>query len=251
VIAHAERRHPAAAAARRRARARAVRRRRAVAGLVLFAIVAALAWTLGDSPPAKHATKRPALTRLRSHRSPPASPSPGSLPQTHAYPSGTSRQFQALMAALWSGVVHDSLTLALPAFFPQGAYVQLKAIASASSDWTNRLVHDFGLDLGAAHALLGRGAARARLISVVVPSSYGHWIEPGVCYNRLGYYEMPNARVVYREAGQTRSLGIASMISWRGVWYVVHFGAILRASDVGTVDDPALGAGTSAYSSTC
>jgi hypothetical protein len=155
------------------------------------------------------------------------------------------------MAALWAGIVTNSLAAALPAFFPEAAYVQLKAIASASSDWTGRLVHDFSLDLASAHALLGPGAASARLVAVDVPESYGHWVVPGVCYNSLGYYEMPNARLVYREAGQIRSFGVASMISWRGVWYVVHLGAILRSTDTGMVDDPAIGPGASAYSATC
>ena len=155
------------------------------------------------------------------------------------------------MAALWAGVVHDSLAPALPAFFPKDAYVQLKAIASAGSDWTNRLVHDYRLDIHAAHSLLGRDAAGAKLLRVAVDSSYGHWIEPGVCYNSIGYYEMPNARVVYREDGQVRSFGIASMISWRGVWYVVHLGAVLRSTDSGEVDEPASGPGVSAYSGTC
>jgi len=155
------------------------------------------------------------------------------------------------MASLWAGVVHDSLAPALVAFFPKDAYVRLKAIASAGSDWTDRLVHDYGLDIAAAHALLGAGAAHARLIAVNVPSSYGHWIEPGVCYNSIGYYEMPNARVVYREDGRIRSFGIASMISWRGVWYVVHLGAVLRSTDSGEVDEPASGPGASAYSGTC
>jgi hypothetical protein len=155
------------------------------------------------------------------------------------------------MASLWSGVVRDSLAAAMPAFFPEGAYLQLKSISDASSDWTSRLVHDYGLDITAAHGLLGRDAARAHLVAVEIVASYGHWIQPGVCDNRLGYYEMPNARVVYRQDGQTRSFGIASMISWRGVWYVVHFGAILRATDSGMVDDPALGRGVSAYSGTC
>ncbi len=155
------------------------------------------------------------------------------------------------MASLWAGIVHDSLTQALAAFFPKDAYVQLKAIASAGSDWSDRLVHDFGLDIVAAHALLGRRAAHARLIAVNVPSSYGHWIQPRVCDNSIGYYEMPNARVVYREDGKIRSFSIASMISWRGVWYVVHLGAILRSTDSGMVDEPASGPGTSAYSGTC
>ncbi len=155
------------------------------------------------------------------------------------------------MASLWAGIVRDSLTPALAAFFPKDAYVQLKAIDSAGSDWTDRLVHDYRLDIVAAHALLGRDAPRARLVRVDVPSSYGHWIQPGVCYNGIGYYEMPGARVVYREDGQIRSFGIASMISWRGVWYVVHLGAILRSTDSGVVDDPSSGPGTSAYSGTC
>ncbi len=155
------------------------------------------------------------------------------------------------MASLWSGVVRGSLAPAMAAFFPRGAYVQLKAIVSAGSDWTDRLVHDYAIDIAAAHTLLGRGAAHASLIAVNVPSAYGHWIEPGVCYNSIGYYEMPNARMVYRLNGRVRSFGIASMISWRGVWYVVHLGAILRSGDSGEVDEPSSGPGSSVYSGTC
>jgi hypothetical protein len=248
-------------AQRARARRGAVRRRRGVAGLTLAAVLAlAILWLTGSSPApgpgagrqsARAAAPANSAGKSASSHARPATIAPGSLPQTNAYPSGTSTQFKVLMAALWSGVMHNSLTAAMPAFFPNGAYLQLKSIGNASSDWANRLVHDYGLDITAAHGLLGRHAARARLIAVEVTSSYGHWIQPGVCDNRLGYYEMPNARVVYSEDGQTRSFGIASMISWRGVWYVVHFGAILRASDTGMVDDPGVGRGVSAYSGTC
>jgi hypothetical protein len=181
----------------------------------------------------------------------PGRPSPGSLPQTHVYPSAQSPYFRSLMASLWAGIVRDSLVPAEAAFFPKGAYIQLKAIAGAGSDWSNRLVHDYRLDLAAAHALLGGDAAQAQLVAVDVPSGYGHWVPPGVCYNRAGYYEVPNARVVYREHGRIRSFGIASMISWRGVWYVVHLGAILRSTDSGRVDEPAVGRGRSVYSGTC
>jgi hypothetical protein len=248
-------------ARRARARRAAIRRRRGVAGLMLAAVVAlAVLWLTAPSPvagpgaarqSARAAARSGSARKPASSRARPAATAPGSLPQTHAYPSGTSTQLKSLMAALWSGVMENSLSAAMPAFFPKGAYLQLKSISNASSDWTNRLVHDYGLDVTAAHGLLGRHAARARLIAVEVISSYGHWIDPGVCDNSLGYYEMPNARVVYSEDGQTRSFGIASMISWRGVWYVVHFGAILRASDTGMVDDAAVGRGVSAYSGTC
>ncbi|MFZ0189616.1 MAG: hypothetical protein WAL72_22035 [Streptosporangiaceae bacterium] len=39
------------------------------------------------------------------------------------------------------------------------------------------------------------------------------WLDPGVCANSLGYWHVPGARVVYREHGQERSFGIASLIS--------------------------------------
>jgi hypothetical protein len=247
-------------ARRAQARRQALRRRRRVAGLTLAAVVTVTVLWVGGGSHARRSSSAPKATRAVAARTSPqritrhthaVAPSPGSLPQTHAYPSGTSPRFKSLMASLWAGIMHDSVVPALAAFFPKDAYRQLKAIASAGSDWTNRLVHDYALDITAAHALLGGNAARARLIAVDVPSTYGHWIPPGVCYNRMGYYEMPNARIVYHEDGQIRSFGIASMISWRGVWYVVHLGAILRSSDSGVVDDPASGPGTPVASVTC
>jgi hypothetical protein len=268
--------------ARARARRKAIRTRRLVGGLVLALLVAGVVASISGGSSASKTGSLGASTAARNHRSATralaaaratAAPSPGStpqtgpsggssalalatvsagsLPQTHTYPSAGGARFRSLMAALWAGVVHDSVRNALAAFFPKGAYLQLKAIEGAGSDWTNRLVHDYALDIGAAHALLGRDAALARLVRVHVPTSYGHWISPGVCYNDDGYYEMPNARVVYSLGGRVRSFGIASMISWRGVWYVVHLGAVLRSTDSGVVDEPESGPGTSLYSGTC
>lgn len=178
-------------------------------------------------------------------------PNPGSLPQTDALPSAGTPQFRAEMAALWSGVTQDSLRAALPAFFPEQAYVQVKAIADPGADYRARLLGGYELDLAAAHALLGTQAGAARLIGVVVPETYAHWVSPGACYNSVGYYEVPNARVVYRLGGEVRSFGIASMISWRGVWYVVHLGAVVRPGSGGVVDYPSNGPGQSLPSSTC
>jgi hypothetical protein len=175
----------------------------------------------------------------------------GSLPQTGDFPSTSTPQFTAEMAALWNGVVTNSVTAAMPAFFPEAAYLQLKTINGAQSDFENRLVGDFALDIGAAHALLGDDAAQAQLVGVNVPASYGHWVTPGVCDNDVGYFEVPNSRVVYQVNGQTQSFGIASMISWRGQWYVVHLGAVLPPGGQGVVDDPESGPGSSAPSSTC
>jgi hypothetical protein len=175
----------------------------------------------------------------------------GALPQTQAFPSTTAPQFQAAMAALFGAVAHGTAASAAGAFFPEAAYVQLKAIAGASTDYQDRLLADYDLDLAAATAELGTGAASATLVSVQVPMQYAHWVPPGECENSVGYFEVANSRVVYSLGGVTRSFGIASLISWRGEWYVVHLGAILRPAGGGMVLDPQAGAGTSPPSTTC
>ena len=144
------------------------------------------------------------------------------------------------MTDLWLAVTSGNPRFAGPAFFPQAAYQQLKAIPYPGADWQDRLWYDFALDVGAAHGLVARGA---RLVRVVVPTSEAAWVYPGACYNSIGYWHVGGARVVYTERGQERSFGIASLISWRGVWYVVHFGEVLRPVVTGVVDQPAVGPG--------
>ena len=175
----------------------------------------------------------------------------GALPQTGAYPSSSSPQFQAAMTDLFGAVAHGSPQTAAGAFFPEAAYVQLKSIQGAASDYQDRLVVEYDQDIAAATAELGTDAASATLVSVQVPMQYAHWVPPGECENSVGYFEVANSRVVYALGGVTRSFGIASLISWRGEWYVVHLGAILRPGSGGVVLDPQTGPGTSASSTTC
>jgi hypothetical protein len=148
------------------------------------------------------------------------------------------------MTDLWAAVRTGKARFGRPAFFPLPAYKQVKAIPLPAADWHSRLYADFRLDVAAAHQLLGAAANRARLVRVIVPTAQASWIVPGVCANSIGYWHVAGARVVYRVHGRTRSFGIASLISWRGVWYVVHFGAVLRTAAVGEVDQPAAGPGT-------
>ena len=170
-------------------------------------------------------------------------PPPGRLPQTRTLPSAHTRVFRAEMTDLWAAVVSGHARLAAQAFFPLAAYTQVKAIADPAADWHSRLFGDFRLDVAAAHRFLGPGARHAALVRVIVPSAAAAWINPGVCYNAVGYWHAGGARLVYRQHGQVRSIGIASLISWRGRWYVVHFGAVLRAGAGGVVDAPATGPG--------
>ncbi len=174
-----------------------------------------------------HHKSRALVTTTTSTTLPPTTTTtdPGLLPQTASFPSTQTPQFETEMSDLFQAVVANSAAMAEPAYFPESAYLQLKTIYNARSDYVNRLEADFTLDIGAAHALLGSDANTATLIEATAPSGFGHWVPAGVCDNSVGYYELPNARVVYQEDGQTRSFGIASMISWRGVWYVVHLGS--------------------------
>jgi hypothetical protein len=231
---------------------------------VLVVGVAALVWVVlavtsgGGSSTATTSTTTsttiPPTTTTTATTVPPTTTTttgPGSLPQTAALPSSTSPQFLAAMGDLFDAISQGTPPTAAGAFFPEAAYLQLKTIAGAASDYEHRLVGDYDLDILAANAAMGPGAATATLVSVDVPMQYAHWVPPGVCDNSVGYFEVANSRMVYSSGGRTGSFGIASLISWRGEWYVVHLGAILRSGSGGEVLDPEAGTGSSPPSTTC
>jgi len=225
----------------------------AAVALASLALVATGCASTAAGPPDGAATPA-AGASAHQHRSHPARPATTttttttlpSVPATQSstLPSATTPQFHAEMAALFRAVQDDAPALGERSFFPESAYVRLKAIADPSADYEDRLLADYRLDVGAAHALLGPAAAGARLVGVQVPTSEAAWIPPGYCYNSIGYWHDPGARLLYEEAGQLHSFGIASLISWHGVWYVVHLGAVLRSTAAGVVDSPAIGPGT-------
>jgi hypothetical protein len=196
------------------------------------------------SPSAKSASPGPSATPRATASRPPAAlpvaPGAGALPQTRAFPRTESVAFRNAIADMWLAVTTGNPRFALPGFFPVAAYQQVKAEPYPAADWQYRLWYDFVLDVRAAHRVLGPGA---RLDRVIAPNADAAWVYPGACYNNVGYWHLPGARVVYREHGQERSFGIASLISWRGVWYVVHLGAVQRTVATGIVDQPAAGPG--------
>jgi hypothetical protein len=163
---------------------------------------------------------------------------PGTLPQTKTLPTSSDPQFVAGVNALWQGIVDDKPEEALPFFFPKSAYLQVKAIANPASDYQNRLIGFYNLDVHAAHRLLGSGAEDAKLVGVTVPADQAQWILPGGEQNKLSYYRVYGARLTYTEGGKTKSFGLFSLISWRGEWYVVHLGPNPRPKTVGTVYQP-------------
>jgi hypothetical protein len=238
---------------------------RAVAGFVLLA---ALAGCAGGAKPAGDGGKATTAPVSDTHQASPAAsgapsgqPTPlatpvharlqpsalpvgtanaGALPQTSAFPKTTGTAFGNAVHDIWLAVSTGDPDYARPAFFPVQAYKQVKAIANPESDWQGRLWYDFTLDLAAAHKLVGKNA---KLVKVLTPTQYAQWIPPGACANSIGYWHLPGSRLVYRADGVTHSFGLASFISWRGDWYLVHLGALVRGGAYGIVDDPETGPG--------
>jgi hypothetical protein len=200
--------------------------------------------TPAASTPASETSEKPAPTTTPAPAKPSAIPvapaSAATLSQTSAFPKTTDAAFGNAVHDLWLAITTGDPNYALPAFFPVKAYEQVKAIADPESDWQGRLWYDFTLDVAAVHKLIKPDAT---LTKVVVPTQYAQWIPVGACYNSAGYWHVPGSRVVYRQDGTTYSFGIASFISWRGDWYLVHLGALTRGGAYGIVDDPEAGEG--------
>jgi len=149
------------------------------------------------------------------------------------------------MAPLWTAIVTGSVDPALEVFFPQSAYLQMKTgvLPNPASDYTDRLVAFYRLDIAAYHQALGPEASTAKLLNVNASSADAAYIPVGTCENRIGYWHLPGARFVYQVGGTVQSFAVASLISWRGEWYVVHLGPNPRSQNVGTVDQPTAGPG--------
>lgn len=150
---------------------------------------------------------------------------PATLPQTEDQPAPSSPELDARAQALWQAIVADDPTLAMPFFFPLGAYEQVKAIQNPPADWQQRLVSAYERDIHGAHATLGSTASTATYGGISVPGG-AQWVNPGQEYNKIGYWRVYGARLQYTASGQPGAFTLASMISWRGQWYVVHFARI-------------------------
>ncbi len=173
---------------------------------------------------------------------PPAAASasdPGVLPQTDARP-----QVDAELLSR-AGRYFDAVRTGDPAgaadfFFPLNAYRQVKALRDPAADYRDRLLRLYAADIAADHRLLGPDAGTARLLGIDVTDNAARWVRPGEESNRIGYWRVYNARLRYSAGpdGPARSYGLASLISWRGRWYVVHLGPVNRTAPGGLVCSP-------------
>jgi hypothetical protein len=154
-----------------------------------------------------------------------AQPDPSALPQTTRLPSAADPTFQSRIQDLVRAVAGGNVAEAAPSFFPLSAYIQVKAISDPVHDYQTRLIVNFDQDIMALHSSAGATGGVPSVRSVQVPAT-AQWILPGVEYNKGSYWRVYGTTVTYELAGVVHSFSIASMISWRGQWYVVHLGSI-------------------------
>lgn len=146
---------------------------------------------------------------------------PSALPQTPDQPPSSGPELDSGAAGLWQAVITDDPAQAMPFFLRLSAYAQLKVNTDPAGDWQRRLVDAYQQDIHALHARLGAAASSARLDGIDVPAT-ATWVQPGDEYNKVGYWRVYGTRVRFTANGRSDSFTIASMISWRGRWYVVH-----------------------------
>ena len=175
---------------------------------------------------------------------PVAATASGSLPPTNAEPSfgaPLTKQMRQLVAA----IAANSNSLGVNVFFSRAAYLQMKtgAIPYPSNDYTNRLLYFFELDLRAYHSALFTHATTT-LLRVEANPRDASWIPAGACENKIGYWHVSGVRLELRRNNAVVSVAVDSLISWRGVWYVVHLGPNPRSVNTGVVDGFEAGPGT-------
>jgi len=192
--------------------------------------------TTSSSRPARHPTTVVTSTTTTTD--------PGTQPQTQDEPS-LGAPLTRQMTTLFSAITSNTQAQAMTVFFPESAYLQMKTgvLPNPAADYQSRLVAFYDLDLTAYHQHLGDAPTSARLTAVLANPDDAQWIAPGTCENTVGYWHLPGVRLVYLSGGATYSFRVASLISWRGTWYVVHLGPNPRPSNIGTVDDPQSGPG--------
>ena len=150
---------------------------------------------------------------------------PGTLPQTDEKPTGTGAEFDARMKTLANAIINNTPDTAISTFFPVSAYLQTKKLPDPATDWKNRLIANFKVDVADANKALGPNAKKAVFTGVTVPNT-AVWVKPGEEYNLGPYWRVFKTQMNFTVDGKNVQIPIESMISWRGQWYVVHLGKI-------------------------
>ncbi len=144
-------------------------------------------------------------------------------PQTDELPSAEDSNFVGRVNLLCSAIIEGRPELAHGAFFPMAAYRQVKAVADPDRDFKIRLLSHFDRDIAEYHRRISSRRPPIRCSGLRLPKGQARWMKPGSEYNRIGYYRVLRSQLDLADAdGNTTTLEVTSLISWRGQWYVVH-----------------------------
>ena len=144
-------------------------------------------------------------------------------PQTEDLPSSDDPSLGERVNLLCSAIIEGRPELAHDAFFPTVAYRQVKAVSDPDRDFKIRLLSHFDRDIVDYHQRISRRHPPIRCSGLRIPKGQARWMKPGSEYNRLGYYRVLRSQLDLTDAdGNTTTLEVTSLISWRGQWYVVH-----------------------------
>ena len=189
----------------------------AVAAVTDGAAVAPTSTRAAPSPPRPAPRRSPPPPRPR--RRPSRATDPGALPQTDERPAASGATFTAGVQGLWQAMQQDRPELAMPFFFPQAAYLQVKAISDPATDYEHRLIANYEQDIHTLHAQLGADAAGAQFASIDVPDAQAVLVQPGEESNRLSYWRVYGTTLHYTEDGQARIVpgDVADLVAGRVV----------------------------------
>ena len=108
-------------------------------------------------------------------------------------------------------------------FFPKEPFIPLKDVADPAR-YFDQLIATYHRDIAHLHGQR-KDWTTARFVSFELGSPPG-WVAPGKEYNKIGYYRTFHGKLRYRvgegEHAQVSEIGVGTIISWDGRWYVTH-----------------------------
>jgi hypothetical protein len=125
---------------------------------------------------------------------------------------------QRLLTALEKGTFAEVKDL----FFPEPAFLQLKAIAKPA-DYYGQLVKWYEQDFVREQA---RFKGRGPLLFKTMKGGSCKWKAPGTEANRIPYWSCYRRKIELTAAGQNETLEIRALINWGRQWYITHLGPI-------------------------
>ncbi len=144
-------------------------------------------------------------------------------PQTQDLPSSNDPGFQARLSSLCTAIIEGSPEKGHSAFFPLVAYRQVKAISDPDRDYKFRLLKHFDRDIIEYRRRIAKKRTPIKCSGLRIAQAQARWMKPGSEYNRIGYFRVLRSQLDLTGAdGNTTTLEVTSLISWRGQWYIVH-----------------------------